>query len=703
MAVCRWTKLARYAAMLGMVMVAGCSDEPDDATTDAGADADTQVDGGDAGPEIVGRQMRFEVASESYFDLPIPSDVRSIDGFEGVYTSWPGAEGIDILEKWFTAADTRLEGWGLLGGIFAHFDGALDPTTVIADEEASLNFEEGAPSIFLVDVDPASSEQGRVLPIACEYRAEAGTYHEAHMVGCLSPFGVVRRPNTRYALVFSDALKDEAGDAIVRSADLERLLQGEDVGPVDGEPYSQALEVLEDLGVEADAVRGMTLFTTHDPTVRLRKINDWFNALDEPQVNADPGFELVEVFDEYVLLRATYDVPTVQTGNRPYSNPPSGSLALDENGELTRVDTQTIRFFVTVPRQAMPEGGFPVLMYMHGSGGRAEELFERGPKPDEDTDAPPGSGPAGVVAPYGVAGFAADFNLHGTRHTSPDTTGLLLYNLIGNPGAAVDNFNVAASEVTLHARLLQQMTIDPAIAPEYLDAGDAPDGLIRFAGDRISAMGQSMGSTIGLPALTVDRNIAAGVFSGSGGVLIEVALKSVKPVNVGDALRVAIRMNPHEELNRFDPILSAVQHVWDLVDPVAHGRHLLEEPHPGVPAKQALQHSGLDDGYFSPGSRAAFSAAMGGELVEPLLEEEALEWMRWVGRDQVLELPAGGNRDGVTAVVTQYEPEVLDGHNVAYQVAEAQAQYGCFVSRVQAAEPTELRSVEASSVEACEP
>lgn len=700
-----WMKLARYAAMLGMVMVAtGCSDEPgDDAVVDAGADVDAQIDGGDAGPEVVGRQVRFDVDSEAYFDLPIPSDVRSIDGFAGVYSSWPGAEGIDILEKWFDAADTRLEGWGVIGGIFAHFDGALDPATVIEDEDASLNFDEGAPSIFLVDVDPQSSEQGRVLPIACEYRPEAGTYHEAHMVACLSPFGVVRRVNTRYALVFSDALQDEEGAPIVRSADLDRLLNGEDVGAVDGEPYLQAMEVIEDLGVEPDAVRGMTLFTTHDPTVRLRTINAWFNEVEEPQVNEEPGFELVEVFDDYVVLRATYDVPTVQTGSRPYSSPPSGSLALDEDGALMQVDTQTIRFFVSVPRQAMPEGGFPVLMYMHGSGGRAEELFERGPKPDADTDAPPGSGPAGVVAPYGVAGFAADFNLHGTRHTSPDTTGLMLYNLIGNPGAAVDNFNVAASEITLHARLLQELTIDPAVAPEYLDAGDASDGLIRFAGDRISAMGQSMGSTIGLPALTIDRNIAAGVYSGSGGVLIEVALKSVKPVNVGDALRVAIRMNPREELNRFDPILSAVQHVWDLVDPVAHGRHLLEEPHQGVPAKQALQHSGIDDGYFSPGSRAAFSVAMGGEIVEPLLEEEALEWMRWVGRDQVLELPVAGNRDGVTAVVTQYEPEVLDGHNVAYQVAEAQAQYGCFVSRVRAGEATELRSVEASSVEACAP
>ncbi|RAL22866.1 hypothetical protein DL240_08210 [Lujinxingia litoralis] len=687
------------AAALALAVSVGCSgDAADVPGDDVGGDA---LDGGDS--QIEGRQMRFDVDSSAYFDLPFPSDVRSREGFEGVFTAWPEATRRNILKEWFEAADSRLEGWGLIGGMFAHFDGPLDASTLVGGYEASMEMEGGWPSVFLVDVDASSPEKGRVLPIECEYRPEAGTYHEAHMVGCISPYGVVRRATTRYALIFTDELKDDAGEAIVRSADLVRLLAGEDVGAVAAAPYVEALEVVEGLGVAPDAVRGMAVFTTHDPSVRLRKINDWFNAQPEPQVNEDPGFELVEVFDDYVLLKATYDVPTVQQGSRPYSSAPAGALALDESGELMQVDTQTIRFFVTVPRQAMPEGGFPVLMYMHGSGGRADELYMRGPKPDLETDAPAGSGPAGVVAPYGVAGFAADFNLHGTRYSPPDTTGLMLYNLIGNPGAAVDNFNVAASEVTLHARLLGQMAIDPAVAPEYLDAGASEDGLIRFNSERISAMGQSMGSTIGLPALTVDRTIAAGIFSGSGGVLIEVALKSVKPVNVGQALRVAIGLRSDEELNRFDPILSAVQNVWDLVDPVAHGRHLIEEPHAGVPAKQALQHSGLDDSYFSPGSRAAFSAAVGAEVVAPLLEEDALEWMRWVGRDQVLELPVVGNRDGVTAVVTQYEPQVLDGHNVAYQRADAQAQYGCFVARARAGEATELSSVEASSVEACAP
>ena len=142
------------------------------------------------------------------------------------------------------------------------------------------------------------------------------------------------------------------------------------------------------------------------------------------------------------------------------------------------------------------------------------------------------------------------------------------------------------------------------------------------------------------------------------------------------------RIHGRRPLDEFDPVLSALQQLWDLVDPIAHGRFLVEEPHEGISPTHALQHSGLEDGYFSPESRAALSTAIGAQIVEPLIEDVAMLSMELRGLDTVLTLPAGGNREGVTALVTQYEPSVLDGHNVAFQREDTQVQYACFTLSV---------------------
>ncbi len=687
-------------AALVLVVLLGCNGEEVDHKEDVGgADAVDDVDDIWQAPQ--GTAMRFRPDSQEFFDLPFPDDLRRGDGAEEVFMGWPGATSQPLLELWFSAADELLDGWGLSSGIFAYFTDSLDPSTLPADADASVDFEGAYPSVFLVDVDGDSSERGEVYPITCQYREQEGSYHDARQVGCISPFGVIRRPNTTYALVITDALLDEEGESVVPDEAMARLLAGLAVEGVDGQPYEDALAVVDELGVDSEAVTGMVLFTTHDPSERLRRINAWYRELPTPSIDAELGLTVVESYDDFVVVEGYYDVPVIQEGERPYDHPPSGRILFDDQGDPEMVDDQSIRFFLTIPRAQAGERGYPTLFYLHGSGGVADELLHRGARPDTDTPAPEGSGPGGVVAPYGIAGFAADFNLHGMRHSPRDTTGLKLYNLVENPRAAIDNFIIAANEVGLHARLMEGLEFDVDDVEGLAEL--MPEGVevIHFDSDAFAAMGQSMGSTIGLPALTVDDRIDAGIFSGSGGVLIEVALESVRPVNVGAMLRLVLGYRSDEELDPYDPILSAVQHPWDLVDPVAHGRFLVDEPHPGQEPTHSLQHSGLDDGYFSPISRAAFSTALGGQLVEPLLEEEALDQMRWRDLDQVLELPVQGNSAGTTNVVTQYEPSVMDGHNVAFQRDDAKAQYACFVKSLTWTDTPILRSVEASSLENC--
>ncbi|MGM0555498.1 MAG: hypothetical protein ACQEVA_03875 [Myxococcota bacterium] len=687
------TYLAVFLCAFFLIAAPACSGGSDGETTDTGADTQTQDDAGQDSSDVVeaaAPSVRFQPAGDGFFDVPFPSDTRLREDGSVDLSSWEAAYSKGVPRLWFDAAEGLLEGWGLVSGVFVHFNGPIDPATLPQDVGRTTDTDSGWPSVFLMDADPDSPEQGRLFPIECQYREQAGTFNDAYMLGCVSPFGITRRPNTRYAFVVTQDVTAGSGRPISRTGALESLLDGQDIqgrhGTVSAQDYQEVSQQLDEAGFDS-SIAHLDLFTTGDPAGRLHRLAEYYRGLAPPEIN-EGSLEFVEELDDFVVLKGSYDIEVIQRGDYPFRNPPDGKIVFGEDGEPVPQFTDTIPFLITIPKTPMPAGGFKTLIFMHGSGGEAQQLVDRGPKPSPGEPAPHGSGPGGVVAPYGMAGFAAEFPLHGTRYSPPDTTGLKLYNLIGNPPATVDNFLVSANEVARHGRLLAGLEIDPSIAPnDVLDPGASSDGMLRFDRDSLTMMGQSMGSTIGLPALTVSEELDAGILSGSGGTLIEVALEATKPVDVKTLLERVLQLGDDEELDRFSPLLHALQHLWDYVDPVVHARYAVREPLAGIPAKHYLQHSGVDDGYFSVESRTALSGALGLDFVEPIEEQAALDIMSVIApdHDTALSLPAQGNLEGgVTGVVAMYQPSVLDGHNVAYQVEAAWQQYACFAYTVAA-------------------
>ncbi|MEC9400688.1 MAG: alpha/beta hydrolase [Myxococcota bacterium] len=680
------------------------SDMPADMPVDMTAQPDMTV-------PMSGARLLYDPASEDFFSLPFPSDAR-LDA-EGKFSlaAWSQAYRNPTLKLWFDAGDELLDGFSTIAGVFLTFDAPIDTATLPTSVQESMSTENGWPSVFLADVDPDSPDRGKLFPIECQFNTFDGKLRVANQLGCKSPFGVVRRTNTRYAFVVTDKLHAADGEVIGAGDAMASLLSGQDVQGKDrmiaAAPYTEALSFLGEQGLDTSKVVALSLFTTGDPTARLKRVHDFYDTLPTPSLDPDKPVQFVRAFDDYVVLAAFYTVPIVQDGDFPYSRAPDGKIKFGADGEVEQVDSQSIRVYLTIPRRVMPENGYPVLMFLHGSGGVAEQLMDRGPYSPQGQPPAQGLGPAAVVAPYGIAGFAADFQFHGMRFDPPDTTGLKLYNLLNNPRATVDNFLVAANEVVLHARLLSALTIDPDTIvnlPEgMIDIGAVEDGLMRFDDARFVTMGQSMGSTIGLPAINIDKITAGTILSGSGGVLIEIAVTSEQPVNVGALLRTLLRYDDEEPLDQFDPVLHAIQHVWDLVDPMAHAHRAVLEPYEGFSPKHILQHSGLQDGYFSPQSRAGLSTALGLDLVEPVKEPVALEIMALGGHGEPIMTPAHNNAGEVTAVAVQYEPSVLDGHHVAYQRDDAKAQYACFVYTTGEQRSPVLASPEQATPETCTP
>lgn len=633
-------------------------------------------------PEFVERstQAVTDPASDDFWARPMPSDLRREADGTWDLEDWPRARESDLLNDWFGTANRRMrEGWGLTSGVFVPITGALDPATFPADPAASMAADS---SVFLLDIDPASPERGRRFPLDVE-QLEADRYTPEHLLAAVPVFGFVRRPSTQYALVLTTDLLDAGGEPLGRSPAFHAAF--EDAGAEDAvvEHFAPLREALEAEGFDVARVAGAAVFTTFDNTKQLRGLVEWAESRPAPTLTRPWRAE--EEYDSYQVFSAEMEVPVIQRGERPYTNARAGEgvILRDDNGDPQIVEMQAIRLILSVPKAEMPQAGFPLTIYMHGSGGEAYQFITRGPLLEdvprsEQPAPPPGSGPAEWLARRGVAALGFDFPLHGERHDPPDTSGLVLYNLFGNLSATIDNFDVSAMELTMISRLMLETEVPLPSIDGVVDG--LPDAVVRFDPDALSAMGQSMGTTIGVNWAGVDPRVKGLIFSGAGGMLIEIAVTAVEPVELKGVAELALKLaDDGTEVHIHHPVLHAAQNVWDLVDPVAKATYVSRTPYEGYAPRHVMMTAGIRDGYFHPRSQTAMAVAMGLPLVGEEVEPYMPDTLRLAGR-QTLGYDLEGNLNGVTAGVVQYASENTQGHYVVFNQDGARHQYTCFAA-----------------------
>lgn len=626
-------------------------------------------------------QVPYDPAGD-FWDLPFPSDLRlQSDGSYGyrrfpLYgSSSPVAIENGLVDQWLTTADARLkDGWGLSSGVFFQVGGAIDPATLPATPAATMSLDSSA---FLIALD--GETKGSFLPVTFSFHAEGDRYAPPNLVTAIPVFGFTRRGHTKYALVLTDAIKDTSGAKIGRARKFH-----EDFGAPTAH-FQPLVSLLSEKGFDLSKVVSAAVFTTMDPSAEPRKLAAWAEALPEPTLT-EP-WVVREDYGSYQVLTATYTVPVIQSGARPYRERGEGRIVYGADGNPVIQSTQKVRLAVTIPKQPMPTKGFPLTMYLHGSGGEWYQGIERGPLPlveERDNLKPehPGLGPAEWLGRRGIALAGFDFPLHGNRNDPPDTSGLVFYNLFGNIDATVDNFNVAVVELLILSRLLSKVTIPANLTPT-LNAGGAADGQIRFDPAAIMAMGQSMGSTLGVPWATLDPRLKAIVVSGGGGILAEIGVTALEPIELRLFVEQTLGfgegpgMGKHLDIDH--PLLHALQNLWDLVDPVARASHVARDPFPGVPPKSVFLPMGFRDGYFHPRAQAAIGISLGvslaGASVEPIIPER----LTLAGRAMV-DYPVEKNVGGVTVASAQYMVPYNLGHYVLFDLDEGRHQYTCFLA-----------------------
>jgi predicted esterase len=335
--------------------------------------------------------------------------------------------------------------------------------------------------------------------------------------------------------------------------------------------------------------------------------------------------------------------PIFQRGTRPYAEAGDGT-----EGRLspTVVSSEDVCVAIAIPKSTMPAGGWPVVIYGHGTGG----------------DFLSGMGQvARDLAAKGIAVIGFDGMMHGPRQGLPPALrqdpGRLFFNA-SNPRAARDNVLQGAADIHNLIRL-----------PQALDLGGLQVGLTgRFDASRIMYYGHSQGTVVGAPVLALNPDLRAAVFTGAGA---EIGLTMVHKRKPNDVAALTRALFGDQTVTRLHPMIGLMSLFFGPSDAIPYAAIL---PQGRV---HFLHVYGRNDGFTPDVTQAALVRAGGypivGEVIAPI---EGV---------QTIASPASATLSGKSVAAIQFQPPIengelaYDGHFVGTRDAMARTAIADFL------------------------
>lgn len=602
----------------------------------------------------------------AFYDTPFPSDARRAPSGAPDLTGMPGLDDADFLADAARLAMRDETGASPAGVVSFRFD-APPPLPDLAAAASTAPWA----TVFVVDLDPRSPHRGERRPVLAHVVTDADASRPRGLVQLLPLPGVGLRPATTYAAV---VLRRVTTPPLARSSALERLLASPPPPSATLARWHASLAPLRaqlpELGLTPADVAAATVFTTGDPAARVTRFVEHVARAPAPELLA---LERRAASDRFLALRGVVRLPMYQRGEPPYAFG-GGALATDDDGLPAPVRFVDAPFELSIPRTPMPKDGYPLYLYVHGTGGRAAQANDRGRVGAEGADAvAPLSGVvAGVAAAegYATACVAGPF--------SPDRTGWRALDGYGayaffRPEAMRDNFAQMLLEQVHFANLLRELSVAPDRLPG-VDLTAAPDGRARFDSSRVVVGGQSLGSYLaGILAATLPR-FGGAVLSGAGGNWIEFAFGPKDPVDLQALLEWAA-LEDDDELDRFHPLLSVFQLALGPADNTHYTRRLFTDPAPLATRPHVLIVEGDPDAQIPTALQAPLVRSFGARLVGAPDDEATLGLQALLG--PAARAPArrvSGNvtiegEPARTVVVSRWQRDAhLDGHHVFFQL-----------------------------------
>lgn len=571
-----------------------------------------------------------EDPSGEYFRLPFPSDVR-LNGrgrpdLEGFPTPGPGVIGFDIVQTYVDALERDGRGWGTNQTIYVRSSGTLQLDTLKARGDDR--------TMYLVDITPDSPGYDQTAPVSWVARGGGGSkrrYICQNWVAVRPFWGRPLRPATTYALVVESGVRgappegSEQGPLVdARDADFEQMLAEERPGDRASAvawdrhaPLREWIAASEEVDAPEDVLVA-AVFTTDDPLAQTSKLREVVRGsqieasdltLCEEGVSSpcDDGLEggahtrgCFGSQSDFAEIQGRLSLPILQQGEAPYLEE-GGAIA--EQPEVERIEQACMS--MTVPQRAeMPEAGWPVLIYAHGTGGDYRNQVRQIAPLVSQIELPDGS-------TTGVLTLGWDQVLHFDRRNGSELEPEPLVFNYANPQAARGNFMQGGAEVHALVKFVEELE---------LSAQDSPTGqAIKADPSQIYFMGHSQGGTTGPLALPFEPGVRAAILSGAGGGLTLGLLNKTSPVDSPTALKVALQ---DPDVGEVHPALALVQAYFEVVDPINYGPYLGDRQREGVTEGKHIFHIyGLGDTYTPPAALRALGRALYATYLGPLLEE----------------------------------------------------------------------------------
>jgi len=516
------------------------------------------------GPKVV-------VDGSGFFGAPWPDNQRTIDGRPDL-EGFPLRDDISLIEDYASQIED-LKGFGTNAPVFVPLNGPVD------DLPSPQETAEPDGPVMLLDIDPNSPERGTIIPVSITQQERDTEFQRRHMLAVQPVWGFPLRPRTTYSLVFK-----------------EPFLQGSSNWRA-GQDWSDLTDTLLQLRVDDDQIAHAIQFTTQDPVGALARAA----ARIKEDISLPPLDQVVSgqtSFGNYGIYTGTVWLPMWQHGTKPYLIE-GGGFVLDENMMPVLSGWERANFTISVPRDGdMPEAGWPVVIYGHGTGGDHLSFVRSGSS----------ISPATSLAEAGIMGIGISLPLHGDRSAGLDPA-LASFNYL-NPDSAVSCFRQGALDQIYLATLLSTL-------PHHFETAS---GTVRTDPSRIAYMGHSHGGLVGaMAAPFFGDGIKAVFLSGAGGGLSTTLVsRDAGDFDIQEILESVLDFSDADVLDEMHPVVALVQTLAEATDPINYAPYWhRRSPHwPSTP-QSVLMTEGLLDLQTPPDTAEALAAAGGLPIIAP--------------------------------------------------------------------------------------
>lgn len=585
--------------------------------------------------------------ADAFFDMPWPSDARVDATGHPILTGFQNPRST-LVDDYIAAIEQRQIGFATNGTVYFRFSRHVDESTLPADLAASLD---DAASVFLLDVDPDSPDLGTHLPIVWHYQQLPTLYWQERTLAIRTPDGMPLAADRTYAVVVTSRVHAEDGTAFGRDDGFSSIIDGTAPAATLA-AYQPALNALTPTML--NDVISLAVFTTEDPTGLAMQLRDYVrDTIPTPAVTA-AGYARGAHTAQYNVVEGHYGpVPIFQSGTIPYVDA-GGAIDLDD-GTIVE-GTFDARFALSIPTTPMPPGGYPIVLYSHGTGGDYHSFLTG----SDNT--------AGRLAALGIAVMGIDQIHHGERNPTMVTPDQLFFN-VTNPDAVRFNTLESAVDIVSQARFAAALDIPV----DVIDRGGAQ---VRIDASRMYFFGHSQGGLVAPLYLAIDDATHGGVISEGGGLVGYALTLKTQPISIPALVATALglRTLAGEEFTLFHPVIALIQGWIEPSEPTNYAPFLFDHPRTGFAPKSIFMTEGGMDPYTPPPSIEALAVAMRIPQVDPISHRIATEDFLGIP-------PAGasvmGNVAGgmATAALLQFPNE---GHFAVFENADCQARYTSF-------------------------